>query len=323
MVNYTYLFSLDNGKTWSNALATGGNETKTVYMGRIKNYKPNKNYSASDVEVYRKFNLDGKAIIPTTTTTPPPPGPITPTPPTNTPPVLFTVDVLNFSNESDSDIKKWCDACKIQADKDISKYWGYTVNINYIPKGGTPVKNHAYMGFFNDSDQAGVLGWHDEGPNHEPLIKIFTKESRRFNLNPSGTVSHEIAESISDPNASTTVKGFDEKGRACLYFYENADPVENDYYQINGVDVSDFVTPTWFVSNANGPYDLLNKVKKPYEIRQGGYMEQSYDNGKTWTQVTKFNKHAAQLHNNDPGSRWNLYKKPRAERKLSTFKVVA
>lgn len=314
MVNYTYVFSIDGGKTWSAGLATN-TSTHNILLGRVNNFNPKKRtYTAADVETYRTFDLDSKPVIPTT-----PPIIVPPQPPVT--PVLFTVDVLNFSNESDSDVAKWCNACQIQADKDISKWWGYTVKINVLPKGSTPISGHAYMGFFNDSDQAGVLGWHDDGPNHEPLIKIFTKESRRFNMNPSGTVSHEIAESISDPNASTTVKGFDEKGRACLYFYENADPVENDYYQINGVDVSDFVTPAWFVSNGNGPYDLLNKVSKPYQILQGGYMEQSYDNGQSWTQITKFNQHASQIHKEDPGSRWRLYKTPTEKRKQSTFKT--
>jgi hypothetical protein len=51
---------------------------------------------------------------------------------------------------------------------------------------------------------------------------------------PSVTLSHEIAESISDTNAKTIVKGYDENGRACLYFRENADPVEALAYSING-----------------------------------------------------------------------------------------
>lgn len=311
-----YLFSKDKGNTWSEELAKSGNVNE-IWMGKIDNYDVTRDYTASDVTVYRKFNLDGKIIVPSGST--PTPNP-TPTPTPTNAQSLFTVDVFNFSNESVSDIQKWCNAVKKQADTDISKWWGYTVDFNFNTLTSNSTKatpGHAYLGLFSNTDQPGDLGWHDVGPNNEPLIKIFTKEAESFSLSPSITISHEIAESISDTNANTIVQGFDESGKACLYFKENCDPVENNTYQVDGVDVSDFVTPAWFIQNANGPYDFLNQVQKPFQMLQGGYMEISYDNGKTWNEVNKNSRHA-ESHKSEH-SRWSLYKKPITKRVKSDF----
>jgi len=45
------------------------------------------------------------------------------------------------------------------------------------------------------------------------------------------------------PNADTTVQGFDNNGKPALLYRENADSVESTSYKINGLDMSDFVTP--------------------------------------------------------------------------------
>jgi len=293
-----YGVSLDQGKTWiTNTKVTSDPSQQQVWEGRSDDRGKTWN-------VYRKFVVS--------TVTPPPPPP----PPPNNVNIMGTVAVVNqSSNVSDATIKQWIDAVKIQADRDISKWWGYSVNFEQIAKGGTIPKADWYCGFFDNSDVAGAAGWHDVGPNREPLIKCFTRDAG----NPSITFSHEIAESISDTNANTTVKGFDEKGKACTYFLENCDPVENNIYKINNVEVSDFVTKNWFVANSKGPYDFLNATNKPFQILDGGYMEISYDGGRTWQEVDKFSKQAAK--HRSAHSRWALYKKPLEERVKSTFNV--
>jgi hypothetical protein len=82
-------------------------------------------------------------------------------------------------------------AVKAQADRDISKYWTYSMNFRFVPKNESPISGHWYCGFFDNSDQAGVLGWHDVGPNGEPLIKIFTRDSKRSG---ESTVCHTKSE---------------------------------------------------------------------------------------------------------------------------------
>lgn len=246
---------------------------------------------------------------------PPVPTP-TPTPKVN---ILGTIAVVNQSTtDSDATVQKWINAVKIQADRDIAPYWGGSVDFQFVGK-NTPPPADWYCLIVDNADVAGALGYHDVGPQGQPIIKVFTEFEAQGAGSSSITLSHEIAESISDTNANTTIQGFDEQGRACLYFQENADPVENDTYQINGVDVSDFVTKQWFVKGSTAKLDILGQVSKPFQILPGGYMEISYDGGNTWNQVNKNSKRAS-LHKSEE-SRYALYKKAPDERKKSTFKI--
>jgi len=255
---------------------------------------------------------------------PPAPAPTVPAPtPTPKPPVLGTVAVVNNStNVTDTQIQSWIDAVKIQADRDISKWWTYSVDFLQTAKGDKPARSDWYCGFFDTSDVANAAGWHDQGPFGEPLIKVFTVNSGE----PSVTFSHEIVESISDTNANTTVRGFDDQGKPCMYYRESADPVENNTYQINGIDVSDFITPQWFIENSKGPWDFLNATNKPYQVLPGGYMQLSYDNGTTWTEIDKFAMvHQAKFARKARppiASRYELYKKPVDQRVKSTFTLA-
>jgi hypothetical protein len=305
-----YAYSLDGGATWISTDAAK-DDTNKINLGISRN---------------RGRTFDSVATLKYSGTSPvpaPSPSP-TPTPtPSPTVPILGTVDVVNHSTtDSDDTIKKWVAAVQLQANNDISKYWSYTVQMNVLPKGATPTKGHWMCGFFDNSTDAGVLGWHDVTPDGQPLIKVFTKESEKYGESPSVTLSHEIAESIGDPDANTTIKGYDESGKPCLYFMENCDPVEAREYNVNGVPVSDFVTPAWWVaSSTTGAtrMDFLGAISKPYEILQGGYMLVSYDNGQNWNEVDKFSKLAAR--HRSPHSRWELYKTPLENRKRSTFKT--
>lgn len=248
---------------------------------------------------------------------PPPPTP--PSPPS--PPVMGTIDVTNFSSATNSDIHTWIQAIKLQCDRDVAPIWGNTVNFNEVEEGSLPNSQNWQAGFFDDSTQAGMLGWHDVSPNGLPLIKIFVKEAEKFGEVPSITLSHEVLESIADANADTIVQGVDEQGKACEYFQEICDPVESDVYDINGIKVSDFVTPDWFnESHKTGEFDFLKKVSKAFQIDHGGYMQISYDNGQSWTEV---NKASLRLESHkSEHSRWNLYKTPKDQRVKSTFKTV-
>jgi hypothetical protein len=289
----TYGYSQDGGKTWTE---------KT---------DPNSPFKIGRKLFRNKWRVEESLIPPigmppvvTPIVTPVPPPPVPPPPIAS----LGRVAVVNASNESDPDVQKWAMACKKQADLHVSQYWAYTVDVDFVAKGQVIPDADFYCGILNNSDEAGVLGWHDY-VNNKPVIKIFTAEARKYNIPPSSVISHEFCEMIGDEDCNTTVRGFDEQGRACMYFRENCDPVEDDSigYTIDGVAVSDFITPQWFVQNGKQPLDYKNACSKPFQILQGGYMLLSYDNGQTWNEVDKFSK-AKPIHIR-PGGRWDIYKK--------------
>ena len=59
-----------------------------------------------------------------------------------------------------------------------------------------------------------------------------------------------------------------------VYAYESADPVEESSFPINGIQMSDFVYPSYFETfhkpNAV-QFDQMKLVSKPFQILKGGY----------------------------------------------------
>lgn len=284
-----------DGKNWNSEIVKF--DEPCIYLG----------YKAKQSKRFQRIEAL-KYVAPTDIPTPVPPGPEAP--------AIGKLAVVNASSHSDNDVQKWVNACEKQADHEIAKYWGYSLDVEFVAKGEVIPKADIYCGILNDTEEAGALGWHDYA-NGIPSIKVFAGECDKYNIPPSTCVSHEFAEMIGDLNCNTTVRGYDEQGKACLYFRENADPVEDDSfaYQIDNVPVSDFILPTWFQKGTQGPYDFKNKCKKPFELLYGGYMLVSYDNGATWNQIDKFDKENnkqhqfwQQSHVGEHG-RWAIYQK--------------
>jgi hypothetical protein len=66
--------------------------------------------------------------------------------------------------------------------------------------------------------------------------------------------SHELLEMLKDPSSLATRGG---------YPFEICDPVETAGYDIRGVTVSDFVTPSWFTRRGAGRWDYLGLLNGP------------------------------------------------------------
>ena len=88
----------------------------------------------------------------------------------------------------------------------------------------------------------------------------------------SASVSHEVVELLADPVACYYVDGLDD----WMYALEVADPVQNDYYNIDGVAVSNFTFPDywnpWAKKTRIRRLDQMGKVTRPFEVRDGGYL---------------------------------------------------
>jgi hypothetical protein len=71
-----------------------------------------------------------------------------------------------------------------------------------------------------------------------------------------------------------------------VYALEVCDPVEADRlgYEIDGVMVSDVITPTWFEPTAADRVDFKRRIGRPLELASGVYIT-VLDAGARWTQV--------------------------------------
>jgi hypothetical protein len=88
----------------------------------------------------------------------------------------------------------------------------------------------------------------------------------------SAAVSHEVVEVLADPVACYYVDGLDD----WMYALEVADPVQDDYYNIDGVAVSNFTYPDywnpWGRKTRGHKLDHMGRIKRAFEVRDGGYL---------------------------------------------------
>lgn len=233
----------------------------------------------------------------------------------------MTVQVA-VTNESsvmtDAQIAPIVAALQRQVAEDFGPIWDAYATVKMFPKGQQPA-DWWWLGCFDDSDQAGALGYHDVTPRGLPLGKAFLKTDIHYGASPSVTLSHELLEMLGDPEINMAVQ----VGASTFYAYESCDPCEADNlgYQIDGVLVSDFLTPQWFRQHGTGPFDFKSRIKKPLTLVAGGYMSIWTPHG-GWTQKTAEGRPASYLERARVGSRRERRRTPREDWVKSTAQGV-
>jgi hypothetical protein len=85
------------------------------------------------------------------------------------------------------------------------------------------------------------------------------------------TACHELFEMVIDPLANLWAEAAD----GTEYAYEMSDPVEEDTFRVDGIEMSNFVHPSWFEPFKHPPgtkFDHLGLLKKPFSMTKGGYV---------------------------------------------------
>jgi hypothetical protein len=146
--------------------------------------------------------------------------------------------------------------------------WGYPVTL-YNTKVAKP--SDWRLVYFDNADQAGVLGYHDLTKDGQPAASIFVKTTLADKQLVSVTACHELFEMVIDPIANLWAEAAD----GTEYAYEMCDPVEEDTFEVDGIAMSNFVHPAWFEPFKHPPgtkYDHLGRLTKPFSMTKGGYM---------------------------------------------------
>ena len=146
--------------------------------------------------------------------------------------------------------------------------WGYPVRL-YNTKKAKP-SDWQFI-YFDDADAAGALGYHDLTKDGQPVSNDFVKTTLADHELVSVTASHELFEMVIDPIANLWAEASD----GTEYGYEMCDPVEEDTFLVDGIQMSNFVHPAWFEPfkhPAGTKFDHLGLLKKPFTMTKGGYM---------------------------------------------------
>lgn len=152
-------------------------------------------------------------------------------------------------------------------DEHFFPVWGFPVKL-YTTRKAKPTDWQ--LVYFDDADAADALGYHDLTKNGQPVSRVFVRTTLLGGEKVSVTACHELFEMAIDPVANLWA----ERGRT-QYAYEMCDPVEEDTFFVDGVEMSNFVYPTWFEPfkhRRDTKYDHLGLLKAPFSMTPGGYM---------------------------------------------------
>ena len=160
-----------------------------------------------------------------------------------------------------------------QVAEDVAPLWGcQRLEMIAVPKGASMTPDFFQFLIADTSDQADALGYHETTSAGWPIGYAFAKSTIAAGDNPSVTISHELLEMIGDPLIDQACQWAD-LPNAVFLSQELCDPVEDDSiaYSKDGILVSDFVTPAYFVPGEAGPYDFKGILKAPNTLAVGGY----------------------------------------------------
>lgn len=196
------------------------------------------------------------------------------------------IAVQNLSTlVSDQDSYTMAVLCDRQARRHFAPAWEVQPSTVIFLRQPSLLHYDAIIGILDNADQAGDLGWHTEGPDASVYGRVFAEpvlanggNALTDKLSVCSVLSHEVLETIGD----SACNGWAQRADGTLVAREVGDPVESDSYLMTvqteeGTEasgtVSDFVFPAWFDPDAAaGPYDQMDVLSSPFEVRADGYV---------------------------------------------------
>jgi len=194
---------------------------------------------------------------------------------------VIQVGLVDMTGEIDVDlVHAAAIALNLQVTRDLPQFWPMSATVMYLPNpkkvpaGVWPVQLVKTL----PPDEG---GFHSD-KHKQPFAKVIATKT-----DPTWTIdaSHEILEMLVDPYgnrmqssvAIEIVRGKIQDGAGQFgYLVEACDPCEDNIYAytINGVAVSDFITPHFYdpMVTPGTRYSFTGAIKGPRQILPGGYI---------------------------------------------------
>ena len=146
-----------------------------------------------------------------------------------------------------------------QLREDFRPYWQKHARLRLEGDAGAGGNEHligelrgdAVLYLLDEVDENDALGYHDVNHRGIPHGFVFTKLSEELGEPWSVTLSHEAIELVGDPEVNLYAMGPHPTApeRSVLHWYELCDAVQSQTYEIDGVQVSNFLLPLYFTAN--------------------------------------------------------------------------
>jgi hypothetical protein len=175
----------------------------------------------------------------------------------------------------------------VQVLRDLTQFWNVQATVRFLPdKDKVPVG--VWPVLLVAKLPPGEGGFHFTKKN-QPFAKVIgTPSDSNWTID----ASHEVLEMLVDPsgNRLQASRAIQISGKDVVdaegefeYLVEACDPCEDNRYaySINGIAVSDFITPRFYdpVATSSARYSFGGNIERPRQILPGGYI--SYTNPQT------------------------------------------
>lgn len=213
----------------------------------------------------------------------------------------MSLPVIAITNAStcltDSQVEAVLPALQKQASDDFKAYWELDCTLTFLSGSELLTRGWWQIVIVDNPDQAGALGYHEMSNSGTPLGKVFAKLDLESGCSWTATLSHELLEMLADPWINWCAVGGDSR----IYALEVCDAVEDDKlgYEIDGVLVSDFITPAWFEPTCADRVDFKRHLSAQLELARGGYISVFHPTH-GWTQINARGESGPRI---PPGSR--------------------
>lgn len=182
-------------------------------------------------------------------------------------------------------------ALQKQVTRDFAPLWRVTATVSAFASVDDVPSDYWPIIVKKELDEPGAGGYHEDDQGQPYSLVLHDSQ---WTL----SASHEALEMLADPFGRRMVAGTTPDGKRVRYLVEVCDPSEAYSYKVNGVVVSDFITPHYFdPMPSHAPrYSYLGGINKPHQILEGGYLSW-VDVHNDWWQATWFDGPAPRIDN--------------------------
>src|SRR6185295_9027135 len=200
------------------------------------------------------------------------------------------ISVVNHTKDlKDEDIHFAVRAINRQIAEDFSPYWHMRATLRLEGRAGKQpdpktlreLRGDAVLYIWDGEDGDDALGYHDQTQLGIPYGFVFTKLAKELDESWTATLSHEALELLADPDANLLVQGPHphDKSKVVFHWFEMCDAVQDEGYEVDGIQLSNFVLPLYFTSTqeTGSRNDYLGrlhggKALRSFGINPGGYI---------------------------------------------------
>jgi hypothetical protein len=200
---------------------------------------------------------------------------------------MMRISMINLTmTVPDEELQEVIRVINRQIREDFEPYWGMSALVrlegksSLRPRMQNPVdmRGDAILYLADEVQAAGYLGYHEANFRGIPYGFVFTELARQVGESWTVTLSHEALELIADPEANILVAGPhpDHPNREVFHWYEMCDAVQDQSYEIDGVEVSNFLLPLYFTKHAEpgSRNEFLGNLPalESFGVSPGGYI---------------------------------------------------